>query len=259
MIYHQMQEESLRLEQQISQLKKQLLSLPTGKLICTRNQNRYKWYQSDGHKCTYIPKKNRQLAEKLAIKKYLSLSLEDAISEKRAIQYYLNHHHSDVGKADSLLIEDSEFKTLLAPYFTPLSKELSAWVHSDYPHNLKYPEQLIHKSISRNTLRSKSEAMIDMLLYTNKIPFRYECELQLSDITLYPDFTIRHPYTGQIFYWEHFGMMDHLTYAGNVASKLDIYISHKIIPSIQLITTYETKEHPLSIDVISKLIEHYFL
>ena len=54
-------------------------------------------------------------------------------------------------------------------------------------------------------------------------------------------------------------MMDHLTYAGNVASKLDIYISHKIIPSIQLITTYETKEHPLSIDVISKLIEHYFL
>lgn len=101
--------------------------------------------------------------------------------------------------------------------------------------------------------------MIDMLLHTNKIPFRYECALQLGELTIYPDFTIRHPKTGQIYYWEHFGMMDHPAYSINVASKLDLYISHGIIPSIHLITTYETKDNPLSFEVISKLISHYFL
>lgn len=259
MIYQRMQEESLRLDQQISQLKNQIATLPEGKLVCTRNSNRYKWYQSDGHTCTYIPKKNQRLAEQLATKKYLSLSLEDAIAEKRAIQYYLNHHHSDTEKTKLLLLKNPEFKKLLSPYFKPLSQELFIWTQSDYPHNPKFPEQLIHKSISGNLLRSKSEAMIDMLLYTKKIPFRYECELQLGDIILYPDFTIRHPRTGELYYWEHFGMMDHPSYSKKVPSKLELYISHQIIPSIHLITTYETKENPLCIEAISKLIEYYFL
>ena len=101
--------------------------------------------------------------------------------------------------------------------------------------------------------------MIDMLLHTNRIPFRYECALQLGEITIYPDFTIRHPRTGNFYYWEHFGMMDHPAYSKKVSSKLDLYISNKIIPSVQLITTYETQDHPLSSDWINKLIEHYFL
>ena len=41
-------------------------------------------------------------------------------------------------------------------------------------------------------MRSKSEAMIAMSLYVQKIPYRYECELKLGSITLFPDFTIRH-------------------------------------------------------------------
>lgn len=251
--------ESQQLKKQISLLEKQLESFPPGKLVCTRNQNRFKWYQSDGHKCTYIPKKNRPLAEKLAVKKYLSLKLNDLKAEKRAIQFYLNHHRSDTGNTEQLLTQESEFKNLLSPYFIPLSMELSDWSHADFPHNPKYPEQLIHKSSSKNRLRSKSEAMIDMCLHTNKIPFRYECTLQLGEITIYPDFTIRHPKTGQFYYWEHFGMMDHPSYSKKVASKLDLYISNGIIPSIHLITTYETQNEPLSFEVINKLISHYFL
>lgn len=257
-IYERMLLESKRLDEKISQLQEQLKKLPKGKLICTRNQNRYKWYESDGHHISYIPKKNRSYAEKLAVKKYLSLSLEDMIAERRAIQFYLNHHNSDTGKSEHLLTHP-EFQNLLTPYFTPLSQELSDWMHSSYIQNPKYPEQLIHKSSSGNLVRSKSEAMIDMLLHTNQIPFRYECVLQLGDITIYPDFTIRHPKTGDFYYWEHFGMMDTPSYSKTVAPKLDLYISHGIIPSIQLITTYETKDHPLSSESIMKLITHYFL
>ena len=75
LIYERMLSESIRLDKQISHLQNQLRSLPDGKLVCTKNQNRYKWYVSDGHKCTYIPKKNLSLAQQLAIKKFLTSTL----------------------------------------------------------------------------------------------------------------------------------------------------------------------------------------
>ena len=108
-------------------------------------------------------------------------------------------------------------------------------------------------------VRSKSEVIIDMLLHTHKIPFRYEAPLHLDTITIYPDFTIRHPETGEFFYWEHFGLADQPEYRQNMLSKLDLYTSHGIIPNINLITTYETKNHPLSMEFVQKTVEYYFL
>ncbi len=244
------------LENQIQNLKNQINALPSGNLSCAGNGNHYKWYQCDNHTSTYIPKKNKELAEQLALKKYLCLLLEDLSHEQRAIQFYLSHH-SNTKKAH-LLLNKPEYKALLAPYFTPLSQELSEWMNSSYKRNPKHTELLLHKSSSGNLVRSKSEAIIDMLLYLNKIPFRYECALQLGDVTLFPDFTIRHPKNGATYYWEHFGLMDNLAYSQNVCNKLQLYTSHGIVPSIQLITTYETKENPLSADTVEKIIAHYF-
>lgn len=257
-IYERMQSEYKRIGKQINLLKKKLQELPAGKLICSKNQNRYKWYQSDGHSKTYIPKANRKLARDLATKKYLSLSLEDLENEKRAIQFYLDHH-APSGKAEKLLTEPSEYQNLLTPYFAPLNQELTDWANSPYEHNPYHPEHVNHDSISGNKLRSKAESIIDMLLYIHHIPFRYESPLQLNEKVIYPDFTIRHPKTGDFYYWEHFGMMDNSTYSKSACSKLQLYISNGIVPSIQLITTYETSEHPLSTEQIQKIIEYYFL
>jgi len=130
---------------------------------------------------------------------------------------------------------------------------------SSFATNPLYPEQLVHKTISGNQVRSKSEALIDMSLYIHRIPFRYECALLLDELTIYPDFTIRHPKTGEYYYWEHFGLMDDESYCKNACSKLHLYSSHGIIPSIHLITTYETKDNPLTTEIIEKTIMHYFL
>lgn len=256
-IYEKMKHEQMMLDKKISSVKERLKHLPSGKLICSQNGEYQKWYQSDGHKKTYIPKSNKQLAEKLAIKKYLSLLLEDLENEKKAIQSYFRQ--STHGKSIQLLTNHSEYQKLLKPYFSPLSEELSNWSNTPYECNHKYPEQLMHKGSSGNYVRSKSESMIDMVLYIHKIPFRYECALTLGETTLFPDFTIRHPQTGEVFYWEHFGLMDNAEYSKNACSKLQLYTNHGIIPSIQLITTYETKEHPLTADVIEKIVEDYFL
>ena len=160
--------------------------------------------------------------------------------------------------SEHLLRNIQGFNELLSPYFQPVSQQLSEWQHAPYEQNPKYPEQLIHKTPSGHLVRSKSEAMIALYLHTQKIPFRYECALQLGESTLYPDFTIIHPDTGEMFYWEHFGMMDEPFYYQKAFPKLQLYASYGIIPSINLITTSETKKNPLGYEVIEKAIEHYF-
>ena len=252
-----MLKQSQVLTSQIHFLQTQINQLPSGKMFCTRNGSHYKWYHSDGKVQTYIPKKERSFAEQLAFKKYLCLKLQDLQQEKCAIDFYLRHHKPS--QSEQLLSQNSEYQTLLAPYFQPLSAELLKWSQASYEQNQNHPEQLIHKTGSGHLVRSKSEALIDMMLYINRIPFRYECALELNSIILYPDFTIRHPKSGQIFYWEHFGLMDQPSYCKNTASKLQLYMSNQIIPSINLITTYETQEYPLTADAIEKIVQAYFL
>ena len=249
----------MRLQKQIQDLQTRIAGLPDGKLLSCRNKNRYKWYVSDGHQSTYIPKSNRPLAEQLALKKYLTISLEELSREAYALDCYLKHCPSTQNAAEQFLKESSGYGDLLSGLVTPLSQELSDWAVSAYERNPNYQEQLIHKTTSGNFVRSKSEAIISMFLHTNCIPYRYECALSLGEVTLYPDFTIRHPHTGEYYYWEHFGRMDDSVYCKNTYSKLQLYTSHGIVPSIQLITTYETKDTPLDSEMIEKIIEHYFL
>ena len=114
-------------------------------------------------------------------------------------------------------------------------------MESPYEQNKKYPEQKIYGTSAGIHVRSKSESMIVYLLHDYKIPFRYESELELGQVTVYPDFTIRHPKTGKVFLWEHLGMMGDPTYRRNALSKLQLYMEHGWIPSVNLILTFETK------------------
>lgn len=224
--------------------------------MCARNGNYYKWYRSNGKKKSYIPKSKRHLAQQLAQKTYLSNLLEDKLCEKEALQFYLKHH-SNFPKAEQIL-QIPEYRELLEDYFMSFSEEQKRWCQAHYEKNPAYPEKLIHQSSSGNFVRSKSECMIDTMLYIKQIPFRYECALQLGEATVYPDFTILHPRTGKIYYWEHFGMMDKPEYAQKAFSKQNLYAMNGIIPSHQLIVTYETSENPLGSNEIEQIIEKYF-
>ena len=247
-----------KIEQQIKLIQQQLKKLPEGKLLCSYEGPYVKWYRSDGHKKKYISKKDRILAEQLAQKTYLQFLVEDLEKEKLAIDFYLRHYPKESGKADKLLAESSEFQNLLSPYFSPLSKELDDWMKSPYQHNLKHPEHLTQKISATEFVRSKSEAMIAKVLKQNKIPYRYENQLILNDVELYPDFTIRHPKTGEYFYWEHFGLLHKVEYVKNMHTKMQLYTSNHIMPGIQLITTYETKEKPLTFEMVELLVNYYF-
>lgn len=216
-----------------------------------------KWFNSQKGCRSYIPKKNRSFAEQLALRTYLSCHIEDLTNEQKAIDSYLKFHDPQHLRTQELLAKPA-YQKLLSQYFQPLSQELHAWSKAPYERNTKYPENLIHKSISGNILRSKSEAMIDMLLYQSRIPFRYECQLILNGISFYPDFTIRHPFNGKTYYWEHFGMMDKPFYIQNYLKKMQVYLENDIIPDINLISTFETGDNPLTSERVQELIDNFF-
>ena len=117
-----MSSEHRRLEEQIELVESQLKQLPKGKLICKRDDKRYKWYYNKDGKQIYIPKKERQFAEKLAARKYLEHLHEDLVHEKMAIEFYIRHHKE--GTADKMLTQMPEYQELLK---SPIAKCACEW------------------------------------------------------------------------------------------------------------------------------------
>ena len=259
MIHEEISKEHQTLQIKISNLEKQIQSLPKGKLFCTTNGKYHKWYHTTKKGTNYIPKKNRKLAEQLALKKYLTLQLEDAKHSAKALEFSMRHYTEIYLDKVTALFSQPGYHELLTPYFTPTNEDLAAWATAPYKTNTSYPEQLQYKTTSGILVRSKSETIIEFILHTHQIPYRYECELSLGNTTLFPDFTIRHPQSGEFYYWEHFGLIDDPGYRKNAMSKLQLYASHGIFPTINLITTYETKHTPLNPEYVNLLVSHYFI
>ena len=254
---HKMLEERQRLVEKIKSIDLEIEQLPRQNFYCTRNEKYFKWYESDGGISRYIPKKNRRYAELLAKKKYLSLLRNDILQEIEAIDSFLKYQNSKQDLAQKLL-EDEAYAELLTSYVCPVSEELLNWMDSPYESNPRFPEKLVYRTKSDSYVRSKSEAIIASALFSKNIPYHYEELLVLGEDSFYPDFTIKHPITGKILYWEHFGMMEKSEYARKTFSKLQNYASYGIVLGINLIATFETIEQPLDILQVERMIESYF-
>lgn len=246
------------LNKQISFCERKIKSLPDGALFCTRNGKYTKWYMKNGSHPIYIPKAKQNLAKQLAYKKFIEMHLR----ELRIIYKKLSEAQQLLlakPQAEELLEISSPYSELLQSYMPLQNENVQKWLQETYQTNPHHPENLIHQTFAGHKVRSKSEVMIANLLFENQIPYRYESAVVLDTKTYYPDFTICHPKTGQIFYWEHFGKMDEAQYRSNVYRKLEQYARHDIIPTVNLLTTYETEKYPSDSMKFKRIIEEYFL
>lgn len=94
----------------------------------------------------------------------------------------------------------------------------------------------IHKTLSGDLVRSKSEVIVANILFDNHIPFEYEKMLYAPDGSCFlPDFTIN--WKGIEYYWEHLGLLDEEQYSRGWKVKGQWYDTH--FPG-RLITTRES-------------------
>lgn len=99
-----------------------------------------------------------------------------------------------------------------------------------------YEEGKIHRTLTEQMVRSKSEVIIANMLFERDIPFQYEVPLYAPDGTFYlPDFTIT--YRGEEWYWEHLGMLHDERYRNHWETKRAWYEKHGFAD--RLITTSE--------------------
>lgn len=250
--------------QKKQKLEKLLSKAPDGTLIYSqtviKGKSYYKWYVSKPSGRYYIPHKNRSLARELARKKLRQQQLKDVDYELKAIDFYLKNHreYSDLEK----LLESSPIMDLIMEEnpipASNLSEELKRWEKEPYEMNPKHPEHKTIRAINGLMVRSKSEAFIVLLLVTYHIPFRYECKLVLNGEIIYPDFTIRHPVTGETFYWEHAGKLEDRVYIAEHLFKLRLFLYNGYIPDFNVIFTYESDSHPFNIQIAEDKIKEFF-
>lgn len=262
-IYLEIKQTNHELECDIQQMEKLLASAPEGNLGCYEEKGQLRFYLLKGGRKKYLSKKDNDLINGLILKDYCQLILnrerrklaagnayveicgdfEDELSEKLNIPEYRAH------------LQESA-KLLNLPQ---TNEELLAWAKEPYEKNPYKPEALIHRALDGTYMRSKSETGIAALLIHHNIPYRYECGLQLKKHVIYPDFLIRHPKTGKLYVWEHFGMIEKYSYRQSMLEKENDYIENGYYPGTNLITTWESKDHPLDLNYADGLINYYFL
>ena len=135
-------------------------------------------------------------AESMQVYKHMDIgSAKIRPEEMQGIKHYLKTNAPDSDKSPKVLT-DPNYAELLSDILKPISREIAEWEQAPYIKNTKYPNQLRIRTVNGLTVRSKSESIIALYLYTHRIPFHYEEKLIVGGIDVYPDFTLRHPVTG---------------------------------------------------------------
>ena len=257
MLYEQAKHRLVQIDKEIPYIERKLQEYPEGNLFIAGTGKYTKWYKSLNGRKEYITKSNSSLASSLAAKRYWRMRVKELKTEREALQCYLLRMGSDSGQADAMFY-DYKYENLMKEAFTQTIPEIGKWLSEPYVRSQNHPEHLIHKTYAGHMVRSKSEAMIANYLYTRKLPYRYECLLELEGQAFYPDFTILHPMTKKIWYYEHFGKMDDPEYVKKVSNKLRMYSRNGIFMSQNLVATFETEKSPLDIMQVEQLIQYYF-
>ena len=124
--------------------------------------------------------------------------------------------------------------------------------------NTFFDENLIHRTIRGELVRSKSEAIIANALAYHNLTYEYEPVLELEGKQKRPDFKIIEGDTGETWYWEHCGMLTDPTYKKRWEEKKKFYKKNGIEEGKNLIVTQDGPNGSLDTAKIEKIIEETF-
>ena len=251
-------------EKKLSDLKKMLdENNSTEGIIARKKGDSYNYFKSiklgqKKYKEILLPKDSPEVI-KLAKKEYLKMAIADETEKLQLLKQFEKFSNKEP-HADAYLRQHPGINELLAAQFVPTEEKIKNWMGDPSSQNPRFREQLKHKTVLDFNVRSKSEQMIINKLAKHKIPLRYEHPHDNPDGSIiYIDIQVLSLKTYLSFYWEHNGMMDIPKYAETYAFKMRNLISAGIIPGVNLIQTFETKECPLDPNYVEFLIEYYLL
>ena len=246
----------------LSDLIREAETLPEGILYVNRKGGKNYYSQR-------LPKAgNRKKARRVAITKESELVL--ALVRKKYVETAIVNIEKDLQELDktidkySPVAEASVMQSFCAKY-----PELTAGIyfdgmdHNKWAADYEQPEfyKDSYKSVSAKgeEMRSGGELYISARLDHFGIPYRYEDDTGVPDLSYAPDFTIMRPRDHKIIYWEHFGKVADYTYVMDNIDKVKNYISYGIKPWDNLIMTFSNEKGGFDGKLIDAMIKCWLL
>jgi len=214
----------------LGELQQEQRLLLLGYLI-VRGKRYYHRLNGQDRGITRQPEKIAQLARR----KYVDVLITE-------ISNYLNTPLQDIHKfrfsthKEIIASLPAAYQSLPDHYF--YQTLLKAWLSQPINTNPRYPENLIYPTKADFLVRSKEEAFISNALTDNGIPHQFEALYKLDGLLIYPDFTIKNPYTGKVFIWEHHDAFHMEKYGESAHKKIVSYTKDGLVLNENLIITY---------------------
>ena len=253
--------ESERLTGIIRDAEERIRSAPEGSLRIIRHGKGFQYYLITNPGDTngvYLPVSERGKAFSLIQKSYDLRIVAAAGKQLATIQRFLRGFYPDALR-DIYASASEGRKRVIVPAELPDDDYIRKWVSHEYTRKPFLEEDPEHYTRKGERVRSKSEVMIADELDQAGIPYKYECPLELDDMTIYPDFTILRTEDRKVLYWEHLGMMDDPDYCQTALTRINLYEKAGYFPGRKLLITHETKKTPLDMRVVEKIIEEFLL
>lgn len=247
------------LERTINQIKREKDQSSNGCLIISGGRYYHKKTINGVEKREHISLKNKELIQELAQNSYNKNLLRDLEKELGVISTTLDKvKHIEKGRHYKDLSDVR--KQLVIPKELDDEEYARRWEMAKYKTNNYREEEKIYTTVRGEKVRSKSEVLIADMQSRLGIPYRYEAELVLdNDKAIFPDFTILHKKTRQLYYLEHFGLIDDEEYREKCFRRIDLYQKCGINVGKNLIITYESKNHPFDTIGTEQILRKIFL
>ncbi len=253
------------LENQKSKLESFVVSAPAGYLKCRNCRNRkpaiyiVNDFAAPGiPKEQYVNKKTKEKAVRI-LKKMLAKLLVKELDQKINLLRQLLNMLTTSSPSDQFLLDHPEFASML-PDFLSDNEKLLQWKNQAYERNFDYPEQIKCPTIIPGLkVRSKSEADIIARLEHYGVPYHYDVVEYINGVRLTIDLVCLNVSTGKEWFWDHRGMMDNPSYIKKTLYCEQTYFNAGYLPGVNMIVTYETRDHPLDIQEVDDFIKLYLL
>ena len=238
--------------------KRQLNSLPEGRLRIAVKSSGPQFYQTLDGREEYIRKEQRDLAKKLAQRSYTEKVLRRSMSELAKMEELESIYRAD--SAAEIWKELSPIrKELTVPFSTPDDEYVKRWSEVEYLGMEIEENETTFLTEKGENVRSKSEKIIADMLSIRGVPYRYEYPILIKGRYVYPDFYALNARTRKEYIWEHFGMMDNPEYVRGFTRKVKSYERNGYYIGSNFICTFETSNDPLDTEVVEEMIKRFLL
>lgn len=237
---------------------------PDGSLrVCGKTGKSSQYYQyikEDNEKYPagkYLNKEEADTIRKLAQKGYDEKLLEWVKKAERRLNSLINCYEHNTPELIYNSLSDIR-RELVKPYYLPDDIFLKDWENKWILGRNSYKKKYSIVSQRGELVRSKSEKIIADKLYSERIPYVYEPEIQLENGDwLYPDFAALNVRTRKEHLFEHFGKMGDADYSRRNVKKIEEYALNGYVLGDGLLATFETEGNLFDPKYLDLLVKKY--